>query len=115
MLADIQFRVYSHDVCATFPCIVCGSGHRQYNAAVTIYRGVEQLGDVCPACLRAGAKSAATRARRYAQDLRAEADFLTSLADEIEARQDFPKLADLKAAEREAHRRFLCEPGPDDD
>ncbi len=109
MTGTLTTRPYSHNTCASFDCVICGGYFRQNNAAVALDQDGEELGDICPDCLQAGAQGALTAAHKHAARLRKLADRLDDLAGRLPDVAHWATLNELRAAEREA-RASVAEP-----
>jgi len=74
----------SHNTCANFPCELCGAEIEEENAAAIVFKDGEQIGDVCPDCLKARPRGAAQRMRDHAVRLRQKAEEIEKYASTVE-------------------------------
>lgn len=115
MAIELKVRVWIHNTCADFPCLLCGASHEQDHVAASLVEyedgQAEVLGDVCPACLAAGPSGAADGVRSHATRLRARADWLEELADAVAGMGTdvWATPDELHEAECDADRVYLAE------
>jgi hypothetical protein len=85
-------------------CIACGGRCDKGGIEPYLYKGEEELGNICQRCVEKGNEQFSTRMEENAKRLKRNAEWIETLAKE---KIVFPTPEDWKAAEKEFDRMFI--------
>lgn len=98
----LRIKVWGHNATMQAWCIMCAKTFHEANSACTIYTADGVLGDVCPACLAAGAQNSAEQLRKRIDNLKK----LEDLAESIGRMTEWPPVEELRTKREEVQGGF---------
>lgn len=104
-MTELSIKMWQHNACMDFSCVICGRLHQQSCAAVSVVDEelsegdtTETVGDICPDCLAAGAEHVQERAHKHAEEWRTWANAIDALGEGL-AGVDWPTVQEWEAFE----------------